>query len=50
MSEKLKQYPRFRIGARTEHIILLISFTILAVTGLPQKYAETGMGENLIEL
>ena len=47
---KEEQYPRFRLGARIEHIVLLVSFTILTVTGLPQKYAETGIGESLIEL
>lgn len=50
MSVVTKQYPRFRIGARIEHIILLVSFTILAVTGLPQKYAELPIGEGMIEL
>jgi cytochrome b subunit of formate dehydrogenase len=45
-----KQYPRFRLGARIEHAILMVSFTILAVTGLPQKYASSSMGENAIAL
>lgn len=49
MSEKQEQYKRFRIGARIEHIILLVSFTILALTGLPQKYVETPIGRWLIE-
>jgi formate dehydrogenase gamma subunit len=47
---KEEQYPRFRVGARIEHIVLLVSFTVLAVTGLPQKYAETVIGQNMIEL
>lgn len=47
---KEEQYPRFRVGARIEHIVLLVSFTVLAVTGLPQKYAETGIGQELIDL
>ncbi|MCC6604399.1 MAG: cytochrome b/b6 domain-containing protein [Anaerolineae bacterium] len=34
-----KQYPRFRLMARIEHAILAISFTVLTVTGIPQKYA-----------
>lgn len=34
-----KQYPRFRLMARIEHAILAISFTVLTITGLPQKYA-----------
>jgi cytochrome b subunit of formate dehydrogenase len=41
-------YPRFRVGARIEHFILLSSFIILGATGLPQKYAETGVGEWMI--
>lgn len=32
-------YPRFRLIARIEHAVLMISFTVLAITGLPQKYA-----------
>jgi cytochrome b subunit of formate dehydrogenase len=47
---KEEQYPRFRTGARIEHIVLLVSFTILAVTGLPQKYVETGIGQGMIDL
>lgn len=34
-----QQYPRFRLMARIEHAILAISFTVLTITGLPQKYA-----------
>jgi formate dehydrogenase gamma subunit len=45
-----KSYPRFRIGARIEHFVLLVSFTTLAVTGLPQKYVDTAIGEGLIDL
>jgi cytochrome b subunit of formate dehydrogenase len=48
MSKETKQYPRFRLMARIEHIILLTSFTVLAITGLPQKYASSGVGEWLI--
>ena len=49
MSEVIQtSYPRFRVGARIEHFILLSSFIILGITGLPQKYAETGLGEWMI--
>lgn len=48
--EQQEQFPRFRIGARIEHIILLVSFTILGVTGLPQKYVETNIGRDLVEM
>lgn len=48
--DKQKQYPRFRVGARIEHVILLISFTILCLTGLPQKYIEFPFSQSLIEI
>lgn len=50
--EKVKepQYERFRIGARIEHIILLVSFTVLAVTGLPQRYAQMEWAQSAINL
>lgn len=34
-------YPRFRLGARIEHFITMTSFTVLALTGLPQMYSLT---------
>lgn len=43
-------YPRFSRGQRLQHALLILSFTTLAVTGLPQKYAQTGLGELLIRL
>ena len=39
---------RFSLTQRIEHFVLLLSFNILALTGLPQKYASTGWGERLI--
>mgnify|MGYP001817368588 FL=1 len=36
--EKQQRFPRFRKMAQLEHIILLTSFIILAITGLPQKW------------
>lgn len=36
------RYLRFRLSYRLQHLIMLISFTLLAITGLPQKYPETG--------
>lgn len=47
---KQQQYPRFRVGARIEHGILLVSFTTLAVTGLPQKYVHAPISLNLIDM
>ena len=48
MSEKMEQYPRFRLMARIEHIILLVSFSVLAITGLPQRYAATNWAQSMI--
>jgi formate dehydrogenase gamma subunit len=36
-----EKYLRFDKGARIEHALLILSFTVLTVTGLPQKYPET---------
>ncbi|HEY5729445.1 MAG TPA: cytochrome b/b6 domain-containing protein [Anaerolineales bacterium] len=33
-----KKYTRFDIVQRVQHLIFLISFTLLGITGLPQKY------------
>jgi formate dehydrogenase gamma subunit len=40
MSSEQHQYYRFDIFQRSEHIVLLLSFTVLAVTGLPQMYSQ----------
>jgi cytochrome b subunit of formate dehydrogenase len=48
VSQEQQQIPRFRVGAQIEHIILLLSFTILALTGLPQKFPDTNVGEWMI--
>ena len=37
--EKPKYFTRFSLLQRIEHIILLLSFSILGLTGLPQKFA-----------
>lgn len=34
-------FPRFSRAQRWEHAILILSFTVLLLTGLPQKYFET---------
>ena len=41
---------RFATLQRIEHIILLISFTTLAITGLPQKFATAPLSEFVINL
>lgn len=43
-----KRYIRFDISQRIEHFILLISFSLLGITGLAQKYATTQAGESVL--
>jgi cytochrome b subunit of formate dehydrogenase len=43
-----KQYTRFNFSQRLEHWVAVISFTILAVTGLPQKFLGVSWAESLI--
>jgi cytochrome b subunit of formate dehydrogenase len=41
---------RFSLGQRVEHYLLLISFTLLGITGLSQSYASTSIGYFLLTL
>lgn len=50
MSKGSERYPRFDTGQRIEHALLILSFTVLSITGLPQKYPDTGWGEGMIWL
>jgi len=47
-AEGQPEYPRFRLMARIEHMTLLISFTILCLTGLPQKFPFSPLSQGLI--
>jgi cytochrome b subunit of formate dehydrogenase/mono/diheme cytochrome c family protein len=50
MNEQQKTYPRFDIAQRIEHLILILSFTTLALTGIPQKFAQAGLSDAIIAL
>lgn len=45
MSEKQQTYNRFSIAQRIEHFVLILSFTVLALTGIPQKFSQAGISE-----
>lgn len=45
-----KHYVRFSLPQRIEHWVLVISFTTLVVTGLPQKFAGDRWAEIMIAL
>src|SRR5512135_738320 len=46
----VKQYLRFSVSQILEHWVMAISFTALAVTGLPQKFVGTPWAETMIGL
>ncbi len=45
-----RYYERFSKEQRIEHLVFIISFTVLVLTGLPQKYVPALWAENLIAL
>jgi cytochrome b subunit of formate dehydrogenase len=46
--QRLTYFERFHWSQRIAHLLLLTSFTLLAITGLPQKYALTGWAQVMI--
>jgi formate dehydrogenase gamma subunit len=49
MAER-ETYQRFSISQRVQHWVMFVSFTVLATTGLPQRYAQTAWADTLISL
>ncbi len=43
MSKEIRRYLRFAISYRVEHLLLILSFGLLAVTGLAQKFPTVGV-------
>lgn len=43
-----RTYMRFTLAERVEHFILMTSFIVLAVTGIPQKYVGQAWAETMI--
>jgi len=50
MSGEKQAYTRFSVVQRIEHVVMFTSFIVLAVTGLPQKFAELGISQAIINL
>lgn len=48
MSEHTETYDRFHIAQRIEHFVLILSFTLLALTGLPQKYPLSPISQAIV--
>lgn len=49
MSENTNKYQRFDVAQRIEHVVLIVSFTVLALTGLPQKYSLAPISQAIIQ-
>ncbi len=50
--ESERKYPRFSRSDRIQHLVMLVSFLVLAVTGLPQKliYLNSPVLDQLVDL
>jgi cytochrome b subunit of formate dehydrogenase/mono/diheme cytochrome c family protein len=45
-----RNYERFPLARRVEHLIMLLSFTTLGLTGLPQKFSSAGVSIAFVNL
>ncbi|HEY5731742.1 MAG TPA: hypothetical protein VIS72_16965, partial [Anaerolineales bacterium] len=43
-----RTFPRFTLAQRWEHAVLLLSGLTLLLTGLPQKYREYSISQDLL--
>lgn len=43
-----RTFPRFTVAARWEHAVLMLSGLVLLLTGLPQKYRELTISQDLL--
>ena len=50
MSNKQKTYVRFELARRIEHIVMLLSFGTLGITGIPQRYANSQISAFIVNL
>lgn len=47
-AERPRSYVRFSIAQRLEHVLLMVLFTLLAVTGFPQKFSDSGWASSIV--
>ena len=47
---KDEKFTRFEVARRVEHLVLILSFTVLAITGLPQKFSLSDISQAIIYL
>jgi len=49
MNQRSVTYTRFSLARRFEHLVMLLSFTTLGLTGLPQKYPLSGVSLAIVD-
>ena len=47
-TEMPEEFVRFSFNQRAQHLVMMVSFTLLVLTGLPQKFASEGWAQALI--
>lgn len=48
MNTVTKAYMRFPIARRIEHWVMMLSFTLLGLTGLPQRFPDSGLSQAIL--
>ena len=48
MNQERNEFVRFTLGRRVEHLLLLLTFAVLVVTGIPQKFHNAAWAQWLI--
>jgi cytochrome b subunit of formate dehydrogenase len=50
MNKVTQTYLRFPIARRIEHWIMMLSFTLLGLTGVPQKFAASSVSISIVQI
>ncbi len=48
MTEPQETFVRFSLSDRVQHVVLIVSFSLLGLTGLPQKYSSMDWAKTLV--
>lgn len=49
-TEKARHFERFSLNRRIQHIVLMFSFTLLVITGLPVRYSNSPVSAMIIKM
>lgn len=50
MNTVTKTYMRFPLARRIEHWIMMLSFTLLGLTGLPQRFPDASLSRSIMDI